>query len=153
MVPPDRNEGPPTPDQETLRAVAAFLSAEVARAGVEVVAAAPRYHTIRAEVGVLIAPEANASETVRRVLDTLNQYLHPLRGGDDGTGWPFGGPLRYPIVLRLLTNVEDVRAVPRLNFVIDGFRIPACTDYAMAADALFWPVGHQVIVIEPEEER
>jgi predicted phage baseplate assembly protein len=153
VVPPDRHEGPPTPDQETLRAVATFLSAEVAPTGVEVVAAAPHYHTIRAEVGVLITPEANVSETVRRVIDLLNHYLHPLTGGEDGKGWPFGGPLRYPIALRLLTNVDGVRAVPRLNFVIDGFRIPACTDYALAANALFWPTGHQVIVIAPEDER
>ena len=151
VVPPDRNEGPPTPDQETLRAVATFLSREVAPAGVEVVTASPRYHTIRAEVGVLLTPEANAGETVRRVIEKLNQYFHPLQGGEDGTGWPFGGTLRYSVVLRLITSVDGVRAVPRLNFVVDGFRIPACTDYAIAADALFWPAGHQVIVIEQEE--
>jgi predicted phage baseplate assembly protein len=153
VVPPDRNEGPPTPDQETLRAVATFLSTEVAPAGIEVVVASPRYHTIRAEVGVLITPEANAGEMVHRVIEKLNQYFHPLQGGEDGEGWPFGGTLRYAAVLRLITNMDGVRAVPRLNFVVDGFRLPACTDYAIAADALFWPAGHQVIILEQEEVR
>ena len=152
VVPPDRGEGPPTPDQETLRAVAEFLSKGAAPAGVDVVAASPRYHKIRAEVGVLIHPEANAGETVRRVIEMLNRYFHPLSGGDDGEGWPFGGTLRYPIVLRSITNVDGVRAVPRLNFVVDGFRIRACTDYAISADALFWPEGHQVIVLEEGSE-
>jgi hypothetical protein len=152
VVPPDRGEGPPTPDQETLRAVAEFLSKGAAPAGVDVVAASPRYHKIRAEVGVLIHPEANAGETVRRVIEMLNRYFHPHSGGDDGEGWPFGGTLRYPIVLRSITNVDGVRAVPRLNFVVDGFRIRACTDYAISADALFWPEGHQVIVLEDGSE-
>jgi hypothetical protein len=153
VVPPDRDEGPPTPDQESLRAVAVFLSRQAAPAGIDVIAAAPRYHRIRAEVGILLTPEANASETVRRVIDALNQYLHPLTGGDDGMGWPFGGTLRYPLILRLVTNVAGVHAVPQLNFVVDGFRLPACTDYPIAADALFWPTGHQVIVREQEAER
>jgi predicted phage baseplate assembly protein len=153
VVPPDRDEGPPTPDQESLRAVAVFLSRQAAPAGIDVIAAAPRYHRIRAEVGILLTPEANASETVRRVIDALNQYLHPLTGGDDGMGWPFGGTLRYPLILRLITNVTGVHAVPQLNFVVDGFRIPACTDYPIGADALFWPTGHQVIVREQEVER
>jgi hypothetical protein len=82
----------------------------------------------------------------------LDRYFHPLTGGDDREGWPFGGTLRYSTVLRLLTNVKGVRAVPRLNFVVDGFRIPACTDHAIAADGLFWPEGHQVIVAEEENK-
>jgi predicted phage baseplate assembly protein len=152
VVPPDRGEGAPTPDQETLRAIVEFLSQEAAPAGVEVVAASPRYHKIRAEVGALITPEANTGETVRRVIERLNGYFHPLTGGDDGEGWPFGGTLRYTMVLRLITAIDGVRAVPRLNFVVDGFRIPACTDYAIPVDALFWPEGHQIIVLEEGSE-
>jgi hypothetical protein len=151
VVPPDRGEGPPTPDQDTLRAVARHLSKEAAPAGIEVVAAAPRYHKIRAEVAVIIRREADAGETVRRMIDRLNQYLHPTTGGDDRQGWPFGGTLRYPTLLRLLTNVNGVSAVPHLNFVVDGLRSRACADYPIADDALFWPELHQVIILEVEE--
>jgi predicted phage baseplate assembly protein len=150
VVPPDRNEGPPTPDQQTLRAVAEFLSRNAAPSGVEVVAAAPRYHTIRAEAGVIVRAEADAGATVQRVFNELNRYLHPLNGGDDGEGWPFGGTLHYTTLLRLVTNVEGVSAVSRLNFLVDGFRLRACSDFAIAPDALFWPEGHQVIVLETE---
>jgi predicted phage baseplate assembly protein len=152
VVPPDRGEGPPTPDEETLRAVARYLTQEAAPAGVEVVAAAPRYRKIRVEAAVLAAEGANAGETIRRLADALDAYLHPLKGGEDGTGWPFGGTLRYPAVLRLLTKDGGVHAVRRLNFVVDGLRLPDCTDYAISADALFWPEGHRVIVLDPEEE-
>lgn len=153
VVPPDRGEGsPPTPDQESLRAVAEFLSEKAAPAGVEVVAASPRYERIRSEVGVLIKPDADAGGVVRIVGLTLNQYFHPLNGGDDGKGWPFGGMIRYPAVLRLIGEIDGVRAVPRLNFIVDGFTVPACTDHPIAPDALLWPEGNQVVIMTEEVE-
>lgn len=154
VVPPDRGEGPPpTPNQETLRAVAEFLSAEAAPAGVEVVAAAPSYQRIRCEVGIFIKPEADAGATVRLVSQTLIRYFHPLKGGDDGNGWPFGGIIRYPNVLRLIGGIDGVRAVPRLNFIVDGYAVGSCHDYPIAVNGLLWPDGNQIIVMEKEDEE
>jgi predicted phage baseplate assembly protein len=152
VVPPDRGDGPPTPDQETLRAVAEFLSSEAAPAGIEVVAASPRYQSVRAEVGILIVPEADAGEAIRKVSRALSTYFHPLTGGDDGKGWPFGGAIRYPALLRLINGVDGVRAVGRLNIVIDGFRIASCSDYAISPDSLLWPEVNTVTVMEEEVE-
>jgi hypothetical protein len=153
VVPPDRNEGPPTPDAGTLRAVAEQLSKALAPSGVEVVAAAPRYHKIRAEVSVVVDPTADTSDTVRRVLAELDTYLHPLTGGENGEGWPFGGTLVYTVLVRrLLANVRGVLAVPRLNLVVDGIRNGVCTDYTPTPHSLFWPEGHEVIALEPEGE-
>jgi predicted phage baseplate assembly protein len=152
VVPPDRDEGPPTPDEETLRAVAVHLSEKAAPLGVEVVAAAPLYHRIRIETGLFINPEADGGDTVRLVAAALDDYLHPLTGGEDGDGWPFGGTIRYPALLRVVTNVKGVRAARRLNFVVDGIRIRSCTDYPISANALLWPESHQVVVLDPEDE-
>src|SRR5207253_6776593 len=90
----DRNEGPPTPDEGALRAVADGLSESLAPAGIEVVAAAPRYHKVRAEVGIVVSATSDEGSVVREVLKALNTYFHPLTGGDDGNGWPFGGAIR-----------------------------------------------------------
>jgi ribosomal protein S6E (S10) len=148
VVPPDRDEGAPTPDEGTLRAVARFLADEAAAAGVEVVAAAPFYHKVRAELGVVIDPAADPGETVRRLTDALDRYLHPITGGEDGEGWPFGGTLRYsPLLRRLVTGVEGVRAITRLTLVIDGARIAACADFQPRPNALFWPTAHEVVPV------
>lgn len=152
VVPPDRGDGPPVPDQETLRAVAEFLSSEASPAGVEIVAASPRYQLIRTEVGILIDPAADAGEVIRIVSRSLTNYFHPLTGGEDKKGWPFGGAIRYPALLRLVSGVEGVRAVGRLNVVIDGFRIASCTDYLIPPDSLLWPEGNNVTVMEEEVE-
>jgi predicted phage baseplate assembly protein len=148
VVPPDRDEGPPTPDEATLRAVARFLAEEATPAGVEVVAAAPFYHKVRAEIGVVIDPAADQGDTVRRLGAALDGYLHPISGGEDGEGWPFGAPLRYaPLLRRLVTGVLGVRAVTRLTLVIDGARIAACADFLPRPHALFWPAPHEVVPV------
>jgi len=150
VVPPDRNEGPPTPDEATLRAVAEFLAKTMAPAGVEVAAGAPLYHKVRAEIGVVIDPAADVGATVRRLVAAVNDYLDPIRGGEDGDGWPFGETLRYsPFLRRLVTGVEGVRAITRLTLVIDGARIAACSDFQPRPHALFWPVTHDVVPVDP----
>lgn len=149
VVPPDPQNGtPPTPSEHALRAVAGFLSRDAAPAGVEVVAAAPRYHAVRVDTGVRIDPAADAGETVGRILRTLDRYLHPLDGGDDGRGWPFGGTVRYAPLLRLVASVRGVAAVATLNLTADGFRLPACADYTPSPHSLLWPQGHEVAVLE-----
>jgi predicted phage baseplate assembly protein len=154
VIPPDRGEGPPTPDEGTLRAVAEYLATTVAPAGVEVVAAAPFYHKVRAEIGVVIDPAADQGQTVRALTTALNQYLDPITGGEDGDGWPFGGALRYaPLLRRLITGVEGVRAIDRLTLLIDGARVPACTDFQPRAYALFWPDPHEVVPVPARDRR
>jgi predicted phage baseplate assembly protein len=146
VVPASRAEAPPVADELTLRTVATFLAEDAAPAGVEVVAASPRFHRVRAEVLVQITdPAADPGETVRRVIDELNLYFDPLRGGDDEAGWPFGAPIRFmPLLRRLLTRVTSATAIPRLNLTIDGARFPSCVDVPISPHGLLWPENHQV---------
>jgi hypothetical protein len=155
VLPPDRGAGPPpVPDEDTLRAVSEHLSARLAPTGVQVVAAAPRFHRIRALAGLVADPSADASQIIRRALEELDKFLHPVWGGESGEGWPFGGTLQYSVLVRrLLTNVAGIRAVPHLNFIIDGTRVLGCTDFTPAPHALFWPSGHEVVVLEGEDDR
>jgi hypothetical protein len=146
VVPPDRGEGAPTPDPETLRAVATHLASAAAPAGVDVVVAAPRYQTVQIDAGILIEPGVDSGTTITGVLQALNTYLHPLSGGENGEGWPFGGPIRHVPLLHRISLVAGVHAVPRLNVVLDGIRAPACTDVPILPYALLWPSGHRVFI-------
>lgn len=148
VVPPDRTGAAPVPSQGALRAVAKYLSKEVAPAGVEVVVAAPRYYKVSAELSVVIDPDKDTADVVRQILEALDRYLHPIKGGEAGTGWPFGGPIRFHQLMRQLLAVEGVDAVPRMNLVVDGLRVRACEDFRTAPHALLWPEGHEVIPVE-----
>ena len=152
VVPPDRGEGPPTPDDATLRAVAESLVATVAPAGVQVVAAAPHYHKVRAEIGVVVDPAADQGATVRALGIALDAYIDPIAGGEDGQGWPFGGVLRYSALLRtLVSGVAGVRAITRMTLVIDGTRLAACTDFTPRPHALLWPSTHEIVPVQAQD--
>ena len=117
VVPPDLNPTPgqgaaPMPTSETLSVVANYLSENAAPVGVDVVVAPPIYHYVQAQVAVVANPAANAAAVYAAVLTALITYLHPITGGSDGNGWPFGATLLYTPLLLFLLGVPDVVAIP-----------------------------------------
>ena len=151
VVPPDTNPIPgqgaaPIPTSETLHAVATSLSTTAALAGVDVVVAAPVYHYVQAQIAVIPSPSAVAATVYQNVLTTLINYLHPITGGADGNGWPFGAPLLHtPLILFLMSHVKDLVAIPSLTLVIDGRRLPPCGDFTIEEDSLFWSLQHEIV--------
>jgi predicted phage baseplate assembly protein len=146
-----RDDQPPVPDEETLRGVARFLTEQLAPAGIEIVAAAPRFQRVRLELRAVLDRAADAAATVGAILAAVNRYLDPLDGGDDGQGWGFGAPIRHAALVRRILAVPGVRAVPQLGVVLDGLRSSGCLDHELAPHALLWPEGHQIRVTYREE--
>ncbi|WHM41036.1 putative baseplate assembly protein [Streptomyces sp. BPTC-684] len=137
--PGDDPDEPPVPTAATLRAVADFLTREVAPAGVTVVAAPVPYQRIAVEAWVTLDPDLDRAGVLARAGDAVRTYLDPLRGGESGAGWPFGGALRHTALIRRLLAVDGVLAVTQLSLVVDGLRQPPCTDHAIAPHTLVWP--------------
>ena len=151
LVSSDRGGEPPLPDAGSLEATARWLTAEVAPAGIQVVTGSPRFYRVGVRVSVVVERAADVGSTVQAVLQNLQDYLHPLRGGEEGDGWPFGGVIRYQALVRmLLDRTPGLVAVSGLNLVVDGVLQGRCEDYAIAADALLWPAGHEVLPIGEE---
>jgi hypothetical protein len=146
VVPGDGPEHPLLPDAQTLSAVANYLTETVAPAGVEVVVAAPRYHRIRVEAGIVIDLRASASQTVSLVLEQLDRYLDPRVGGADARGWPFGGRLVYTELVQQVLLVPGVHAVQHLNLVVDGARVLACLDHDISPHGLLATTTHEVVI-------
>lgn len=74
----------------------------------------PIYAPVSAEI--LIArrtdmPEGNLRD---RVVKALEDFLHPLKGGPDGEGWPFGGDVHVSELYELLESIPGVDYVPDL---------------------------------------
>lgn len=147
--------GPPKADELALQAVARHLSRTLAPQGIQIVAASPRYRVIRAEVGFIAAKDSDIGVTARQIEATLAQYLHPISGGNSGSGWPFGGTLVYPDLVNVLITPSDSnpnapRAVTRIRFFVDGIPQPACQDIRLAQDELFWSDNHLAIPTDLE---
>jgi predicted phage baseplate assembly protein len=151
LVSSDRGGEPPLPDGASLEAAARWLTAEVAPAGIQVVTGAPRFQRVGVRASVVVGRGADLGRMVQVALQSLQDYLHPLHGGDGGDGWPFGGVIRYQALVRmLLDRTPGLVAVSGLNLVVDGVLRGRCEDYAIAADALVWPTGHEVLPIDEE---
>lgn len=68
----------------------------------------PDYRWVSVEARVRVRAGAD-SETVRRnVEEKLYRFIHPVQGGPDGTGWPFGRDL---FVSELYSQIQSVPGV------------------------------------------
>jgi hypothetical protein len=115
IIVPRSIEAKPSPGFELLGRVQDFvgqLSSPVA----ELVVAGPKYVRINVTVEVALTSLDGASEIKLAIAQALSNYLHPLTGGPDGTGWAFG---RYPHesnLYALIEGIADVDHVTSLTF-------------------------------------
>jgi hypothetical protein len=118
---PQSREPQPQPSFELRRLVKAFLAARVA-AGVadQIEVMGPDYLPIGVEA--VVAPvDLNAAATVLAdVMSALENFLHPLSGGPDNLGWPFGRDVYLSDVAALLEAVPGVDYVATINLLLDG---------------------------------
>ena len=150
VVPPDRDGSLPIADAETLRSVAQHLTEGRAPAGVVVVAAVPRFQRVSVRASIDLTTAVDPTRAVVEVMRALDRYLHPLTGGDDGAGWPFGGTIRYDGLVRTVMSVQvdsraAVRSVRTLDYKVDGRAVVGCSDWAIEPESLLWPVSHQIV--------
>ncbi|MFP8885369.1 putative baseplate assembly protein [Streptomyces mangrovi] len=142
------------PSEQVLRAITASLD-ERRLIGTRLVVEPPVYQGVTVVARLTAAPDD--SDRVRdAALAALFGYLDPLRGGPDGTGWPFGRPVQYGEVFGVLQRatgnalVEDVRLFPADP--VTGRRGAPADRVDVAAGALVFSHQHQVAVtaVEPE---
>ncbi len=73
----------------------------------------PRYVTISVRLTLIIEPDAVAEALKARAVKELNRFFHPLNGGHDGKGWPFGRNVYVSEIYELLDLLPGVDFVAR----------------------------------------
>ncbi|MGI5413954.1 baseplate J/gp47 family protein [Streptomyces chartreusis] len=141
----------PRPDPGTLAAVRSRLVA-ARLIGAAVYVTGPRYRPVRVRVtlpaSALPAPcrQVTAQGAARRAIVTaaLHRFLDPLVGGDDATGWPFGGTLRPSALLRAaeraLAAAGDRTPVQGVGIAVDDAAYEDCADVPLRPGELPGPV-------------
>jgi hypothetical protein len=128
----------PKPDAGMLAAVQARL--ERARlVGTELFVSAPAYRAIRLEA-VLEGDLHAASSLQEQVQQHMRRYLDPLQGGDEGTGWPFGEPVRVSVMLREIQQAvgRQARVANVAVGIDDNAPAESCRAVAIAPEELVW---------------
>ncbi|MEV6120396.1 putative baseplate assembly protein [Streptomyces sp. NPDC052077] len=144
------------PSEQVLRAITGSLD-ERRLIGTRLVVEPPVYQGVTV-VARLVAAPGDTDRVREAALGALFAHLDPLRGGPDGTGWPFGRPVQYGEVFGVLQRaagnalVEDVRLFPADP--VTGRRGAPVDRIDLGAGALVFSYQHQVVVTAaagPEE--
>lgn len=111
----------PEPSYDLKQEVMAYL-AERAPAAIEsgrIAVIPPNYLLVGVSANVA-ATEIDQSGTVKTaVVTALNLFFHPLYGGPDGRGWPFGRSVYLSDVAKLVEGVPGVDHVTQLELLLN----------------------------------
>jgi predicted phage baseplate assembly protein len=108
----------------------------------------PRY----TRVGVDVRIKARVSfdeESIRlRMIRAIDDYLHPLYGGDDRQGWPFGRAVYLSDIYALLEPIEGVDCVLTVTFNGEGNYDGIKKAYVIAPESLIRMTTHRVTFMQ-----
>jgi hypothetical protein len=141
VIVPHGQEPRPTPSFELRRRVRTFLAARVPAAAVGGIAVVgPDYLPIGVAAALIPLDPAAGGVVKAAVLAALQDFLHPLRGGPEGRGWPFGRDVFQGDVAAALERVPGVDSVVTLDLLVDatprGERVAVPPDRIVVAGPL-----------------
>ncbi len=114
IIVPYSREAKPLPSLELINRVQDFLVAK-AEPTVNLVVVGPLYLSVKVTAEIVLTDLERASEVERAVEQTLKDFLQPLTGGFEGTGWDFGREPYKSDFYRLLEGISGVDHLRRLE--------------------------------------
>ncbi len=110
----------------------------------------PGYRGVTVEATVRAAPGANPNRLKADAERALYAYLHPITGGPDGAGWPFGRPVTIGEIYSVLQRVPGAEVVESVNLfgtnAETGESREATQRLELKSNVLVFSVGHAVTV-------
>jgi hypothetical protein len=106
----------------------------------------PAYQRVEVRADIVLLDDADLQQVKTAIETELTRYFHPLTGGDDGLGWPFGGRIFYSKVVNRVFRIPGVASIEQLDIYIEGDQKERCTDVDLKPHALTYSTGHQISV-------
>lgn len=139
------------PPEGTLERITRTLD-ERRLVGTRLLVAPPEYVGLTAVVDVSARSRFEPEEVKEGVLKALYDLLHPLTGGPDGSGWPFGRSVQSHEVHAALARIPGVDMAQEINVAlfpadpVTGRRSAPVQRLDLPATALVFSYEHQVRV-------
>jgi predicted phage baseplate assembly protein len=138
VVPPD-----------TLKRIASYLD-ERRTVGARVVVEPPTYQGITVVARIRASTRARPGRVADAAERALYRYYHPIVGGPDGLGWPFGRPVHSGEVYAVLQRVDGVEYLEEVRLFgadpRDGRRGSAVQRLDLDANSLVFSYDHALRV-------
>jgi hypothetical protein len=144
IVLPFLPQGRPMPSPGLLSTVASYLRRRrIVGTRIEVVA--PVYLDVSVQAEVQALPGSNKATLQAAVVAALNQFLDPLHGGLDGSGWPFGRAVYRSEIMRVIDEVPGVDYVASLALLGEDGQ-PQCGNICLGPTWLVAAGKHQITI-------
>jgi len=110
----------------------------------------PVYRGITIVAKLKARPRVNATRLQEEALAALYAYFHPITGGPDATGWPFGRPINVGEVYSVLQALRGTEIVEDARLFgadpVSGQRGQQTPRLELEPHALVFSYEHQVLV-------
>ncbi len=116
VVIPELPVGRPLPTGELLAAVRAYLERRRV-IGTRLLVVGPKYLQVTVQAQVRCWEGTDPARVRQEIIDRLNAFLDPLKGGPDGNGWPFGRDVYRSEILQVIDGTEGVDHVLSLELI------------------------------------
>jgi len=137
------------PSEETLTKIARRLD-ECRVIGSRVLVEPPRYTGLTVVARLRTQAKFSPARLQDAVLEALYTYFHPITGGTDGAGWPFGRPVNLGEVYAVVQAVRGTELVEDLRLFganpVTGRRGAAVQTLTLEPHSLVFSYDHQVLV-------
>jgi Baseplate J-like protein len=141
---PETPEPRPFPSPGLLRIITSYLYRRRV-IGTRVKVVGPNYKVVTVQARVRARPGANRVEVRSHTIAALNAFFHPLTGGPERTGWPFGRDVYRAEVLQTIDEVPGVDYVEALE-LIPGQGRPVSGNVSLAPLELVAAGEHRIEV-------
>jgi predicted phage baseplate assembly protein len=137
------------PAEDTLQRISRRLDASRV-IGSRVLVEPPVYRGVTVVAKLRPRANANATRLQAEALDALYHYFHPISGGPDRNGWPFGRPVHVGEVYSVLQGLRGTELVEDARLFgadpVTGQRGQAVQRLVIEPHALVFSYEHQVLV-------
>jgi hypothetical protein len=140
-LPSDR----PAPTAGLKRLVAAHLQRHRI-IGTRVEVAGPDYLEIAVRSRVRAFDGIDLNQLRRTITDTLSRFLHPLAGGPEGDGWPFGRDVYRAEIMQVIDELPGVDNVISLDLVPNGCE-GQCGNVCLLPTSLVVSGHHEIEIV------
>lgn len=107
----------------------------------------PKYLGVSVAARLVVQPGATARTVMENADAAIRRFLHPVLGGNEGRGWPFGHPLLLADVHSVLQRVPGVAYVDVVRLipvdVVTGTRGAPADQIRPGSRDLFFCVGNE----------
>jgi len=117
VILPENKEDRPQPSEDQLNLVSQHLN-QHRLITTELYVIGPSYLELTSlEAEIYVSRQADIKSVQDTIQTALLTYFHPLKGGPDGRGWPFGRDVYFGEVYRQILAIQYVTRIQCLNIV------------------------------------